>query len=182
MYVDIHRKPFGADENGYMYPRGWDGWENYLGHADAVQMNKDECQVLFQKEILDMDGFVECARAVLDAGARYAIITLRNQGALLANRLPSSEYEYVHIPAVPCDVIDLGGCGDAFAAGFLVGLHEGKTPIEAAKLGSVVAGLTSEFVGYIKGVTRETIEKWMPPDFEHVVIRRNSSSSQASDV
>lgn len=174
IYVDVHRKPYGADHNGYIYTRGWQGWEEYLRYADVVQMNKNECEALFQKKIESVDDSVDCAKKILDAGARQALLTLGSEGILLAHRIPS--YEYVFVPAVPVRVVDTTGAGDAFAAGYLVALHEGRSPIEAAKLGSLLAAINCEFMGYIRNINRETIEKRMPANFNHALVNPNNSS------
>ena len=165
VYVDVHRKPFGADEQGYVSVRGWQGWENYLRYADVVQMNKDECEALFSKKIQTLYDSAICAKAVLDAGAKTALMTLGAKGILLAHK--DREYTYVHIPAAPCAVKDTTGCGDAMAAGYLVGWHEGASPVDAAKKGALMGAINCEFVGYIKGLDRQTIEQRMPADFAH---------------
>ena len=163
VYVDVHRKPFGADEQGNMYARGWPGWENYLRYADVVQMDKNECEALFGTTLITLGDVTRCARNILDAGAGQAMITLGSKGLVVAHRTPS--YVYLHVPVVPAAVVDTTGCGDAFAAGYLVGFHETKSLHHAVKLGSVLAALNAEFVGYMQHVTRKHIEKRMPVDF-----------------
>jgi sugar/nucleoside kinase (ribokinase family) len=41
----------------------------------------------------------------------------------------------VELPAEPCSVVDATGAGDALAAGFLVGLLEGRALEDAARAG-----------------------------------------------
>ncbi len=163
VYVDVHRKPYGTDKKGYIYSRGWSGWEKYLKYADAVQINKKECEALFQRKIKNINDSMNCARKILDAGAGQAILTLGSEGVLLAYRTPS--YEYMLMPAVPVQTVDTTGAGDAFAAGYLVALHEGKSIFEAAKLGVLVAAVNCEFMGYMKNVDRKIIEKKFPTNF-----------------
>lgn len=163
VYVDVHRKPFGADREGRMHARGWKGWERYLGCADHVQMDRNECETLFGKKLKTIGDAATCARAILDAGAKHAIITLGNRGALLAHR--EHGYRYLHAPVLPANVIDTTGAGDAFAAGYLVRLHEGGSIPEALTWGSLMAAINCEYKGYITGLTRTAIEKRVPGNF-----------------
>lgn len=174
VYVDVHRKPFGADEKGYMYARGWRGWEDALRYADVVQMDKNECEALFGTKLTDMSDVAGCAKKILDAGALQVIITLGSKGLLSAHK--SSGYEYIHVPAVPCKVLDTTGCGDAFAAGYLVARHETGSLLDAVKMGSLMGAVNCEFVGYMKNLNRETIAKRMPGDFAHVSLDPQGSN------
>ncbi len=169
VYVDVHRKPFGADRDGYIYSRGWPGWEKHLQYADAVQMNKNECEALFRKENMGPKDILKCASRVLDAGPGLVFITLRDKGVLVGRRVGPNDREYFLTPAIPPrTTVDLTGCGDAFAAGYLVGLHEGKSLTEALKLASATASLNCEFLGYMRGAQRFMIDERLPSDFEIV--------------
>lgn len=168
VYVDVHRKPFGADEEGKMYTRGWPEWEDYLGYADVVQMDRNECEALFGKKMTTIGDVVSCAKKILDVGAGRVFITLGSRGILVGDR--RAGYNYLLAPAVPCNVLDTTGAGDAFAAGYLVGWHEGKSLIDAVKLGSLVAAINCEFVGYIKNIKRQDIDKRMPSEYNPVQV------------
>lgn len=168
VYVDVHRKPFGADKQGFMYTRGWAGWENYLRYADVVQMDKNECEALFGTVLTTLGDVARHAQKILDTGAGQAIITLGSKGLVVAHRTPA--YAYLRAPVVACQAIDTTGCGDAFAAGYLVGFHETKSLRYAVKLGSLLAAINTEFKGYIKNLKREHIEKRIPPQFNYAHI------------
>ena len=59
------------------------------------------------------------AELFLHAGCTIAIITRGEHGALLM-----SAQETLEAPAFPVEVVDVSGAGDAFVAGFIVGLLE----------------------------------------------------------
>ena len=166
IYVDVHRKPFGVDKDGYTYSRGWPNWEKYLQYADVVQMNRHECEALFQTKCDNMGSFIEKAELILASGRpSQVLITLGREGVLLVHKPASSNHEYLKAPAIPTNVVDVSGCGDAFAAGYLVALHEGRSLKKALAVGSLMGSINCEFMGYMRGLDRESIEKRIPPDF-----------------
>ena len=58
------------------------------------------------------------------------------------------------IPAIrDVDVKDTSGCGDAFCAGFSVGLSHGFTPIDACRFAAATAAQVASGVGSGAGVT-----------------------------
>jgi ribokinase len=56
------------------------------------------------------------------------------------------------VPALPVQVVDTVGAGDAFNAGLAVGLGEGRPVVEAVALGVTAASLSTEH--------RETIDSY----------------------
>ena len=166
IYVDVHRKPFGADKNGYTYSKGWPDWEKYLQYADIVQMNRHECEALFQNRCGSMNDFMDRASSILDSGRpSQVLITLGSEGVLLSRKLSTGNHEHIHAPSIATNVIDVSGCGDAFAAGYLVSLHEGNSPEEALALGSLMGAINCEFLGYMKNLDRKTIDSRKPTGF-----------------
>ena len=51
------------------------------------------------------------------------------------------------VGALPIDVVDTTGCGDAFSAGFLRGLSLGRSREEAARLGCAAAAIVAQGLG-----------------------------------
>jgi sugar/nucleoside kinase (ribokinase family) len=78
--------------------------EPFLRVADAVFMNDDAT-----------DDPWALMRSCLDRGPRLAVCTRGAQGAIAL----SATGERAEVPAVPVDVVDTNGAGDAFFAGFL---------------------------------------------------------------
>jgi sugar/nucleoside kinase (ribokinase family) len=75
-------------------------------------------------------------RRLLDAGAGLLAVTCGADGALIVNREGTEQ-----VPAFAVDVVDTTGCGDAFSAGFVYGIHLRRQPRAAAVLGNAVAAL-----------------------------------------
>ena len=72
----------------------------------------------------------DCAAFLLDQGCRATVIKMGEKGCLLA-----TGGQRVHLPAFSVPVVDSTGAGDAFAAGFLAGLVNGRTLEDCARLG-----------------------------------------------
>jgi sugar/nucleoside kinase (ribokinase family) len=84
----------------------------------------------------------EGARAFLDAGVGVVAATCGADGALVVTR-----DEQTPVPAFEVAVVDTTGCGDAFSAGFVVGTALGRSPVDAAVLGSACAALVAQGLG-----------------------------------
>jgi D-beta-D-heptose 7-phosphate kinase/D-beta-D-heptose 1-phosphate adenosyltransferase len=81
-----------------------------------------------------------------------ALVTLDREGMLLAGRAGDSQ----HLPTTPREVFDVTGAGDMVLAMFGVALGSGASPLEAAALANVAAGLEVERIGVVP-ITREEI-------------------------
>lgn len=108
-----------------------------LPHTDFLLPNDEQ--------VLGFTGaasLAEGARALLDHGAGCVAVTQGAEGALVV-----SAEGVVEVPALPVEVVDTTGCGDAFSAGFLRGLSLGRTPAEAARLGCATAAQVAQGLG-----------------------------------
>jgi sugar/nucleoside kinase (ribokinase family) len=81
----------------------------------------------------------EGSRALLERGARCVVATLGADGVLIDGEEA--------VPAVEVEVVDTTGCGDAFTAGLLFGLAEGRERRAAAELGCAVAARVAQGLG-----------------------------------
>jgi sugar/nucleoside kinase (ribokinase family) len=88
------------------------------------------------------DDLAEAAQVLLDRGVGTVAVTCGGDGALVAS---ASGVE--RIPAFEVEVVDTTGCGDAFSAGFLLGVAGGRTPTQAAVLGNATAAQVVGGVG-----------------------------------
>jgi sugar/nucleoside kinase (ribokinase family) len=115
----------------------FDQIEPLLPYVDFLLPNDD--QVLgFSGE----DDLVTGAKKLLSGGAGLVAVTRGRDGALLVTAKGTET-----VPAFAVDVVDTTGCGDAFSAGFLRGVSLGRTPHEAAVLGSAAAALVAQGLG-----------------------------------
>jgi sugar/nucleoside kinase (ribokinase family) len=115
----------------------FDQIEPVLPYIDFLLPNDD--QVLgFSGE----DDLVSGAKKLLAGGAGLVAVTRGGDGVLLVTAEGTET-----VPAFEVDVVDTTGCGDAFSAGFIRGMSLGRTPREAAVLGSAAAALVAQGLG-----------------------------------
>ncbi len=81
-------------------------------------------------------------RALVERGVGCVAATRGADGALIV----TADAEHA-VPAVPVEVVDTTGCGDAFSAGFLRGLSLGRSAADAARLGCATASQVATGLG-----------------------------------
>jgi len=121
-----------------------DGWPELLDmiapaleYVDWFLPNDDQAMKLTGT------GDVEsAARALLERGIGGCAITCGARGSFIVTSDLSER-----VPAFETEIVDTTGCGDAFSAGFLRGLSVGRTPPDAARLGSACASLVAQGLG-----------------------------------
>jgi fructokinase len=73
---------------------------------------------------------------------KLAILTKSEAGSLIIQG-----GEKTRIAAVPTQVLDTTGAGDAYAAGFLTAYAQGKSSLDAGNLGAAAAALAISQIG-----------------------------------
>jgi ribokinase len=106
--------------------------------CDYIVPNETEAATLTGLPVATLADARRVGDALLAKGARVALITLGERGALFHNRELSIE-----IPAVSAGpVVETTGAGDAFVGGLAAALARGIDPVEAARFGCAVAGIS----------------------------------------
>ncbi len=113
-----------------------------LPHVDVFLPNHDEACILTGET-----DPVRQAAALLDLGAGVAGITLGSAGAYV-----SSRDEKIRARAYTVDVVDPSGGGDAFDAGFIVGMLEGWALAAAVEFASAAGALACTALGCTAGL------------------------------
>ncbi|WP_174186934.1 carbohydrate kinase family protein [Nocardia barduliensis] len=108
-----------------------------LAHTDYLLPNLEQ--------VLGFTGIDEPAaacRRLIELGAGLVAATMGGDGVLVAQA-----ERIAHVPAFATEVVDTTGCGDAFSAGFLVGVAAAREPLQAAVLGCATAALVAGGLG-----------------------------------
>lgn len=123
-----------------------------LPETDVFVPNTDEAEL-----ILGESDPVRQARAFREMGAKRVVITLGERGVVSL-----SEEREVRLGVYPISFVDGSGGGDAFNAGYILGLLEGRPELECLKLASAVGASCVRAVGTTEGVfTREEAEAFL---------------------
>jgi sugar/nucleoside kinase (ribokinase family) len=134
-----------------------------LPHTDVFVPNADEAEL-----ILGETDPIRQAHLFHDMGARHVVITRGEHGVVSV-----SDDLRVKLGTYPVSFVDGSGGGDAFNAGYIVGLLEGRSELECLKLASAVGASCVRSVGTTAGVfTRAEAEDFM---------RRHKISDEAFD-
>ncbi|WEU40321.1 MAG: carbohydrate kinase family protein [Candidatus Odinarchaeum yellowstonii] len=108
-------------------------------------------------KILRVEGLDEIKENLFKLGVSTIAITLGSKGCMVAN-----QRETYMIPAIKVAVKDTTGAGDAFTAGFLTGLLNDRSLVEAGFMGVCAAALKIQHIGARGGLpSREELEKFM---------------------
>lgn len=108
-----------------------------LAEVDHLLINDEQACGLSGR-----DEVGEACAALRDQGPAVVVATCGADGAVLA-----SAAGVERVPAVPVEVVDTSGCGDAFSAGYLRGLSLGHSLRDAAALGCATASQVAGGLG-----------------------------------
>ena len=109
----------------------------FLPHVDHFLPNEEQAAAM-----TGHDDPEKAARSLLARGPKTVIITLGGEGSIVAT---ADGVE--RLPALPVDVVDTTGCGDAYCAGFITGLARGRDVPEAARWGTAAAATVAQGLG-----------------------------------
>lgn len=110
--------------------------------SDIVLLGLDEAEILFKTR--DADKIFD---TVLHNNPNaYVAIKDGAKGSIVA-----SCYKRKVLPPHPCRCIEPIGAGDAFSAGFLAGILEGKDIVACGQMGNIAGALATETEGDIEG-------------------------------
>ncbi len=112
--------------------------------VDYLTPNESELRILLGLPADDPRSSRELAAELRRQGVRNVVVTLGRQGALIL----TDDLDQM-VPAVPVDVVDTTGAGDAFNSGFAVALAEGRDIVNAVRFGVVCGAIACTKLGVI---------------------------------
>jgi ribokinase len=116
--------------------------EEVLAQLDIFMPSDQEVMSLFREENAQMDA-QGCALWFADRGPRIVVQKLGSDGALVHEKGSA----FWHVPALPVQVVDVTGAGDAFCGGFMADFVQRGDPVRAAITGTVSASLCVQDYG-----------------------------------
>jgi sugar/nucleoside kinase (ribokinase family) len=130
------------DVLGVRHPEPLPVLEPSLRYLDYFMPNLAEA-----RRICGLTDPVETARFFVERGARGAALKMDERGSVIVTL--DAEYR---LPAFEVPVVDSTGCGDAYCAGFIVGLSMGWDVEQAGRLATAAAGLVAGGLGSDAGI------------------------------
>ncbi|GGL17434.1 sugar kinase [Sphaerisporangium melleum] len=125
------------------------GARAFLPYVDHFLPNEEQALL-----ITGASGVEEAAAALLAEGPSSVLVTLGAEGSLVATAAGTAR-----VPALPVQVVDTTGCGDAYCAGFITGLLGGREVLDCARLGTVLASRVAGGLGSDAGLDGLTAER-----------------------
>lgn len=114
------------------------------------------------EEVVMMSGLKEPMDAIrffLERGARHTVFKMGGRGSSAA-WMEDGRIREIRVPALDVPIVDSTGCGDAYCAGFIVGLSLGYDLEHACQLGTAAGGLVIQGLGSDAGIVNleQTLE------------------------
>jgi ribokinase len=135
--------------------KGLKAISSIIQRSHVLFLNESEAKILTGKE------YESASKYVIDMGCKVVAITLKDRGCFVTD---GNESE--HVEAIKTKVRDTTGAGDAFCAGFLYGLSEGKELKQCAIIGNYLASRCISEMGARKGLpSKEELERGLPDIF-----------------
>jgi ribokinase len=116
--------------------------EELVRLSDVIAPNETEAEAITGLTIRDLHDAEAAARKLLNTGARAAIITLGERGALVADQAGATA-----VPAIAVTAVDSTGAGDAFIGTLAYFLAVGEPLRQAVHLANAAAAISVTRVG-----------------------------------
>ncbi|HEX9974918.1 MAG TPA: PfkB family carbohydrate kinase [bacterium] len=145
--MDFHSLSLDIEENGLRVLRRCPNWEEWIRNIDVLQMNEAEAISLSKNQSASKHSLIQFGNEVIDKNIKIFHITRGSNGSMLFYRNGRTAANF-EIPPRPVDkVVDVTGCGDAFAAGFLQHYFHSKDIVAATHYANSIAGINCTIRG-----------------------------------
>jgi ribokinase len=132
-----------------------------LKNVDVLIPNEHEAAFMAGIEIRSSQDAHQAAAHLLRSGPRSVIVTMGSHGALIAEAA-QPENVYTQTSAFSVKAVDTTAAGDAFVGGLAVGLGEGLSLTDAARLASAAAAISVTRAGAQPSLpTRAEVEEFL---------------------
>lgn len=113
-----------------------------LSHVDLLVPNQTELGLISGLKISSRASLEEASRKVLQQGVKTLVVTLGEQGALIARN-----DDMRLVPGIQVDAVDTTGAGDAFIGGLAAALVQDFSLLEAVRLANCAGALAATKFG-----------------------------------
>jgi ribokinase len=149
VYLDYHILALDRDPLGNRFLRRRKNWLQWCISCDHLQLNQFEAESLSLFPLKTEEEMARFSRPILDSGVRSVAVTLGSEGALVSWKEDGIGIQVKRIETTPVsDVVDATGCGDVFAAGFIVHFLQTQDILVSYEFANRIAGLKCGFSGF----------------------------------
>lgn len=147
IFMDFHSLALGIEENGLRVLRKCPNWEEWIRNVDVLQMNEAEAISLSSNQDESKEMLIQFGNEVVGKNIKIFHITRGARGSLLFYRNGDATVNFEIPPRKVDNVVDVTGCGDAFAAGFLQHYFHSNDIIAATEYANLIAGFNCTIRG-----------------------------------
>lgn len=149
VYLDYHILSLQRDQLGNRYLRRRKNWLDWCSLCDHLQMNQFEAESLSNFRMESERDILRFSAPILERGVSSVVVTMGGKGALVCwkDKLSGPKTSTIEAIQVP-RVIDTTGCGDVFAAGFIVHFLKTNRILESYEFANRLAALKCGFNGF----------------------------------
>ncbi len=145
--MDFHSLSLDINREGLRILRKLPDWEHWIHGVDILQMNEAEAVSLINHNNLSENNLIDFGNRVIGNDIKICHITLGSKGSMLFFKEDNKKRNQ-KVPAFPVEeVVDVTGCGDAFAAGFLVHYFDRRDVLAATQYANAIAGVNCTIKG-----------------------------------
>ncbi|MCU0644084.1 MAG: carbohydrate kinase family protein [bacterium] len=147
IFMDFHSLSLDIAENGLRVLRKLPNWEEWIRGVDVLQMNEAEAISLSRNQSATKHSLIQFGNEVINKNIKIFHITRGSKGSLLFYRNGAESINFEIPPRPVANVVDVTGCGDAFAAGFLQHYFHSKDIVAATHYANSIAGINCTIRG-----------------------------------
>ena len=145
--MDFHSLTLDIEENGLRVLRRCPNWEEWIRNVDVLQMNEAEAISLSNNQGASNHRLIQFGNEVIDKNIKIFHITRGSNGSMLFYKNGRMAANFEIPPRKVDNVVDVTGCGDAFAAGFLKHYFHSKDIVAATEYANLIAGFNCTIRG-----------------------------------
>ncbi len=108
-----------------------------LGKIDYLVLNEIEAKEISTIQVFDIDSSRKAAQNIINIGVSNVVITLGSKGSVFLN-----DKDFFFVPPIKVKVIDTTAAGDAFVGGFVTGIINGLTHLDAVRYGNCAGAVS----------------------------------------
>jgi sugar/nucleoside kinase (ribokinase family) len=133
---------FDLDDHDLLGNADLDAMGELLDQVDLFLPSRQDVHAMFP-DVEPLEGL----RRLRSLAPGVALIAMKCGGEGVIAHVAGAA-EWIHVPAMPVELVDVTGAGDAFCGGVLAGFVEQKNPVEALLCGTVSASFCVEGLGF----------------------------------